>query len=1043
VRSLASAARLLAKCTSVHETGALIREIGFLSNLVPLAADGIKLLGLPEGLTSPHIVSGHGSLRALVFEIAPGSDEQATLSRLALILSSRAPQLLFILVAVHRSARTLSVAAFDTARLRPRVSSLMVRIDAVVDSDAETVCNLAAAVTDSDIVTHCRWLEILGRESIGRKFFRDLERVVASLAISLTPRAPNDEAAELALLYVSRLLFLSFLETKGWLNRDHAFLANQFASCMMAGGGYHRQVLSPLFFGTLNTSPANRAKRAREFGRIPFLNGGLFNKSRLEIRTSSSRFSDEALGQVFGDLLTRYRFTAREDGTSWTQAAIDPEMLGKAFECLMSAHDRKTSGAFYTPQLLVREVSRAALSYGIVADDIDHDTVRNTILGSLPSAPVRTLLLKEIDRARVLDPACGSGAFLVHVLEELSILRTRLGDLRPPHVIRRDVLARSIFGVDINPMAVWLCELRLWLCMAIDDPERDPLAVAPLPNLDRNIRVGDSLSGDAFAGEKMRHAGSRLAALRMRYSRATGPRKKSLAKSLDAFERECALSSLGHRISRLNHERRELIVLVRSPDLFGVRSHASVETSSRLALIRKQIAFTRRDIRRLADGGALPFSFPSGFADAAADGGFSIIVGNPPWLRTHNLDATGRAALRERFEVYRKSAWIDGSDASGAGKGFASQVDAAALFVERCTDLLKSGGTMSLILPVKLWRSLSGGGVRQLLLKRTSLREVHDLTGAPNVFDAAVYPSILVSSRSVENSVSVSAHKPRGVVRWCVSQRQLSFDESQGSPWILAPRCVRSAFEKVRGRGVAMSSSRIGRPLLGVKTGCNEAFIVSESADVEPHLLRRVVRGDQVHRWSIDYADSRIIWTHDRDGPLRDLPPLAARWLRPWRAKLEQRSDAQRTHRWWSLFRTEAADSNLPRVVWADIGKDPRAAVIDAGDDSVPLNTCYVARCPELADAFALTAILNSPLAGSWLSLIAEPARGGYMRYMGWTMSLFPLPSDWNRARNALTPIGEQAASGTMPNDDELLAAVLDSYRLTMNDVNDLLSWGR
>jgi hypothetical protein len=651
--------------------------------------------------------------------------------------------------------------------------------------------------------------------------------------------------------------------------------------------------------------------------------------------------------------------------------------------------------------------------------------------------------LKEIDGVRVLDPACGSGAFLVHMLDELSRLRTRLGDLRPPHSIRREILARSIFGVDINPMAVWLCELRLWLCMAIDDPERDPLAVTPLPNLDRNIRVGDSLSGEAFNGAKIRVGGRKLTALRIRYSRATGPRKKSLAKSLDAFERECALSSLAQRILRLNHERREILMMVRSPDLFGGRSHASVEMSSRLAVIRKLVAFSRREIRRLEDGGALPFSFPAGFADAASDGGFTIIVGNPPWLRTHDLDPGARSELRERFDVYRKSAWRFGSETSGAGKGFASQVDAAALFVERCTDLLKNGGAMSLILPVKLWHSLSGGGVRQLLLERVSLRELHDLTEAPNAFEAAVYPSILVASLSAANSVAVSAHKAKRVERWCVSQRDIAFDESPGSPWILAPRCVRSAFESVRVQGVALSRSTVGRPLLGVKTGYNEAFVVSKSADVEPHLLRRSIRGDQVHRWSIDLTDDRIIWTHDRDGPLRDLPPRAERHLRQWRAKLERRSDAQRTNRWWSLFRTEGADSKLPRVVWADIGREPRAAILNAGDNSVPLNTCYVAKCPELSDAYALAAILNSPLVAAWLSLIAEPARGGYLRYMGWTMSLLPLPRDWKCARDILAPVGERATSGVSVTDAELLDAVLESYRFTMSDVQHLLSWNQ
>jgi hypothetical protein len=338
------------------------------------------------------------------------------------------------------------------------------------------------------------------------------------------------------------LLFLSFLETRGWLDRDHGFLANRFADCMMHGGGYHRRVLNPLFFGTLNTSVRKRAARAREFGRIPFLNGGLFSRAPVETRTASHFFTDDALGDLFGDLLTRYRFTAREDATTWSEAAIDPEMLGKAFESLMSSRDRKTSGAFYTPHSLVRDVARAALSYGLESSSCDSSLVTRVLEGEIPPPSVRAALLERIGTLRVLDPACGSGAFLVHMLEELASLRVRLGDVRSLHAIRRDILSRSIFGVDINPMAVWLCELRLWLSMAIEDPEIDPLRVTPLPNLDRNIRVGDSLAGEGMRPLPWR-SGGRIGTMRSRYSRATGPRKKALAKVLDSLERECAITA--------------------------------------------------------------------------------------------------------------------------------------------------------------------------------------------------------------------------------------------------------------------------------------------------------------------------------------------------------------------------------------------------------------------------------------------------------------------------------------------------------------------
>src|SRR6185436_1128241 len=97
---------------------------------------------------------------------------------------------------------------------------------------------------------------------------------------------------------------------------------------------YHRRVLLPLFFGTLNTPPAKRASVARRFGRVPFLNGGLFSRSPVEARHTVLTFTDTDLGELFAELLDRYRFTAREDSATWSEAAIDPEMLGKAFESL-------------------------------------------------------------------------------------------------------------------------------------------------------------------------------------------------------------------------------------------------------------------------------------------------------------------------------------------------------------------------------------------------------------------------------------------------------------------------------------------------------------------------------------------------------------------------------------------------------------------------------------------------------------------------------------------------------------------------------------
>src|SRR5206468_899012 len=145
---------------------------------------------------------------------------------------------------------------------RVRVGSLSCRRDHVVQSDAETLCTLASVGSESDLLTHARWLDVLGREAITKRFFRALERTVAELAASLSGKIECAERRELALLYVSRLIFLAFLETKGWLNGDFSFLATGYSLCVERGGRYQKRVLEPLFFGTLNTRIRARSPRA-------------------------------------------------------------------------------------------------------------------------------------------------------------------------------------------------------------------------------------------------------------------------------------------------------------------------------------------------------------------------------------------------------------------------------------------------------------------------------------------------------------------------------------------------------------------------------------------------------------------------------------------------------------------------------------------------------------------------------------------------------------------------------------------------------------
>jgi hypothetical protein len=368
---------------------------------------------------------------------------------------------------------------------------------------------------------------------------------------------------------------------------------------------------------------------------------------------------------------------------------------------------------------------------------------------------------------------------------------------------------------------------------------------------------------------------------------------------------------------------------------------------------------------------------------------------------------------------------------------------------------------MGLLLPSKLWRSLAGGGVRQLLRERTHIVHLADMSDSTSQFDAAVYPSLLVSTKrpaidTKTRPLSLMVRLDKRDVHWTSHERAFPFDDTPGSPWPLLPQKARLAFELLRSAGPPFHQV-FGAPLLGVKTGCNGAFVVQlerisgevsfvsareRHGSIEREMLRPLVRGESLSAWRVSGPREYLVWPHGRDNsPRRDLPPLARAWLAPFRDQLSLRTDLRGRLPWWTLFRTESARFDRPRVVWADFGLTPRAMVLPALDSTVPLNSCYATTCNTLEDALALAALLNGPLAAHWLNAIAEPARGGYRRYLGWTISLLPLPRDWERARAMLAPLGQRAMIGGEPSDSELLESVVDAYGLKLAEVQPLLRW--
>jgi hypothetical protein len=1059
----ADAAALLRAAIDRRGRSALLRTLGFKHAAIPLDANGRQRLGLTGLARHAAVAAGQGALRVLVVDAAPELSLRDAAGRVAARVSARAPELLWVILAASRGGE-FAIAIPAPGGGQPAVA-LLVNPATVGSGDAESLASLAGACGESDVGTHLRWRETLGRDALTRRFYAELERAVCALGDGASGNADAHTRRVLSLRCASRLLFLAFLEAKGWLDEDRAYLSRRVAR---QGANLHRQLLDPLFFGSLNTPWSRRAPAARALGRLPFLNGGLFTRDALEKRHRHLQFADADIARVVGDLLGRYRVTAHEESAEFAEAAVDPEMLGRAFESLMASDDRRSTGAFYTPPAMIRRITDIALDAWSERHGV-RGALDEARLGHVSSPEKAAALHAALSDLRLLDPACGTGAFLVHAMHEISRLLAASRDGRPEHERRRAVLAQSLFGVDVNPTAVWLCELRLWLAVTVDGPERDPLRVAPLPNLDRHIRCADALSGPAFDIAAASDGG--VAALRGRYARATGRRKQALQQTLERAERALAVAGVRERLNQSAARRRDLLCALRGHDLFGARRVATATERAALADWRREAHGLRRALAALRAGGAVPFSFASHFGDAAQRGGFDVIVGNPPWVRLHRIAPTDRDGLRARYESMRNAAWRAGAASSGALTGFGMQADLAALFTERAVTLSRGGGVAALLVPSKLLRTLAGGGLRAFLTRTADVLACEDHAAGHALFDAATYPAILALRRRVSGMSPGSAAPPADVAccvvrrdaeaRWRTPPARLAFDSTAGAPWLLLPPPVRAAFDALAGAGTPLAESLFGRPMLGVKSGCNEAFVVSVDGEwqalpdaalcairgnnregrMERALLRPMLRGEDLAPFAPAASSLAILWTHDRsERPLTRLPPHAERWLAPHRLTLARRSDVRHQRCWWSLFRLDAAAPRW-RVVWGDVGRTPRAMVLAPHDDTVPLNSCYVVHAPSEADADALAVWLNAPITTAWLTALAEPARGGYHRFLGWTMARLPVPSDWVSARALLAPLGRAGRRGQSIASRTLHEVTLRAGRLSGATLEPLLTW--
>jgi hypothetical protein len=226
------------------------------------------------------------------------------------------------------------------------------------------ICRLAGGGEGGALAYAARASDALSGDSIGRRFYREFRATLERMAAGLRGPAGAEDRRALALLQLTRVLFLYFVQAKGWLDGRPRFLADEVDRTLAARRQLHRDLLRPLFFGTLNRPGAARGRSAARFGAIPFLNGGLFEPHPLERRIPGD-LPNPIWRDAFDRLFERFHFTIAEG----EEGGVAPDMLGRVFEGVMSPEVRRASGTFYTPAALVRrmlETACAAWIAGVV-----------------------------------------------------------------------------------------------------------------------------------------------------------------------------------------------------------------------------------------------------------------------------------------------------------------------------------------------------------------------------------------------------------------------------------------------------------------------------------------------------------------------------------------------------------------------------------------------------------------------------------------------------------------------------------------------------
>ena len=541
---------------------------------------------------------------------------------------------------------------------------------------------------------------------------------------------------------MGRLVFLQFLQKKGWLGvpagaewgtGDAEFIQNLFAQTADKEH-FIDNVLEALF----NDLNSENEKKLPQY-RTPYLNGGLFERDA----TDETEFPLPAkYMQSLLDFFASYNFTIDENDPDDAEVGVDPEMLGRIFENLLE--DNKDKGAFYTPKEIVSYMCRESL-IAYLQTDIEDEPTKEAIRQFVTTHNVNALgtndkFRQQVDEAlcnvKICDPAIGSGAFPMGLLKELFQCRTALEGITQSKAaeIKKHIIQQNIYGVDIERGAVDIARLRFWLSLIVD--EETPQA---LPNLDFKIMQGNSLLEQ--------YKGVDLSTITELKTEKHGTYQTTMFDDMIDVLRLDLRKKLDEYYNCTDHKRKAIL----KQDIINNVKQQLKEQSI-------NVDFGDLDL----SGNNQFMLWHTWFYDVFSQGGFDIVVGNPPY---------GAKLTSQEKKLYRK-----------LYPETQFKIDTYSLFLLHSLNVLSKGGFCYYIIPNTLLDNYFEEEVRKVLIKNV-VYEINDLSD--KVFDTAIVHSMIFAfskNKINEYNIRVSTSNSLGEINVLIPK---SFFEKQ-------PQCTYS-----------------------------------------------------------------------------------------------------------------------------------------------------------------------------------------------------------------------------------------------------------